>query len=206
MSTGDFLGPIGNASEKYVDGNPVTRRLLRRFLGEIDTALLELAPSSVLDVGCGEGVVTERVARLLPSASLVGLDADDPRLSAEWERRSLDNLSFRVGSGYDLPYEAGSFDVVSAMEVLEHVERPRDLLAEMARVARQALLVSVPREPLWRLSHLAASRDVRRLGNTEGHINHWSSSRFADLVSGVGRVERLRRPFPWTLVVVRLER
>ena len=90
MSDEDFLGPIGNASEKYSDGNPVTRRLLERFLERLDAALLELAPTSVLDVGCGEGVVTERFAALLPKAEVLGLD--DESLAAEWANRRLDNL------------------------------------------------------------------------------------------------------------------
>jgi 2-polyprenyl-3-methyl-5-hydroxy-6-metoxy-1,4-benzoquinol methylase len=202
MSSGDFLGPIGNASEKYADGNPITRALLRRFLTEIDATVQQLAPSTVLDVGCGEGVVTERMAVLLPDAEVVGLDAEDERLAAEWGRRRRENLTFRVGSGYELPYGPKEFDLVCAMEVLEHVERPEVLLGEMARVARRALLVSVPREPLWRISHLLAGRNVRSLGNTPGHINHWSSSDFAALVSRFGRPNRIRRPFPWTMAVV----
>jgi 2-polyprenyl-3-methyl-5-hydroxy-6-metoxy-1,4-benzoquinol methylase len=202
MSSDDFLGPIGNASAKYADGNPVTRALLQRFLAEVDTSVRQLAPSTVLDVGCGEGVVTERLAGLLPEVTVVGLDADDPRLAVEWRRRGGDNLAFRVGSGYQLPYDANSFDLVCAMEVLEHVERPDALLGEMARVARRALLVSVPREPLWRISHVMAGRNLRSLGNTPGHINHWSSKDFAALASRFGNPRRVRRPFPWTLVVV----
>jgi hypothetical protein len=72
----------------------------------------------------------------------------------------------------------------------------------MARVARRAVLVSVPREPLWRISHLLAGRDVRRLGNTDGHINHWSSRGFEELSSKFGRVERVSRPFPWTMTSI----
>lgn len=204
MSTEDFLGPIGNASEKYAAGNPLTRVLLRRFLAEVDRAARELTPSSLLDVGCGEGVVTERIARLLPDANVVGIDADDLRLASEWMRRRQGNLSFRVGSGYELPYEANSFDLVCAMEVLEHVERPREVLAEMARVARRAVLVSVPREPLWRIAHLLAGRDVAALGNTPGHINHWGKRDLGSLVSEFGHVATLSTPFPWTVAVVEI--
>ena len=87
--------------------------------------------------------------------------------------------------------------------MLEHLERPRDALAELARVARGAVLVSVPREPLWRLSHLLALRDVRRLGNTPGHVNHWSSREFRRLAGEHGDVVSFKRPFPW--LIIRLE-
>lgn len=51
--------------------------------------------------------------------------------------------------------------------------------------------------------HLLAGRDVRELGNTPGHINHWSSRAFADFVSEYATVTRVRRPFPWTVVVAK---
>lgn len=203
MTSEDFLGPIGNASEKYAAGNPVTAALLRRFLDQIDSSVRDIAPRSVLDVGCGEGVVTERIARELGGATVVGIDADDARLTKEWATRIRENLSFQTGTAYELDFADDSFDLVCALEVLEHVERPRDALAEMARVTKGALLLSVPREPHWRISHVLAGRDIARLGNTPGHINHWSARSFASLVSEFATVVNVRRPFPWTVVMTR---
>jgi hypothetical protein len=60
----------------------------------------------------------------------------------------------------------------------------------------------VPREPLWRFAHVLAGRNVRELGNTPGHINHWSSSALKRLVARHGTVERSWKPVPWTAVVV----
>ena len=74
----------------------------------------------------------------------------------------------------------------------------------MARVARKAMLLSVPNEPSWRISHLLAGRNLRALGNTPGHINHWSKRAFTELVSEYGRIEEAGGVFPWTLVVARL--
>ena len=199
-SLSDFVGPSGNASDKYGSRNPLTRLLLRRFLAEIDSSLRELEPGSILDVGCGEGVVTERMARLT-SAHTVGVDLGDENLRAQWGRREAPGLSFRPASAYDLPFEARAFDCVCALEVLEHLERPRDALSELTRVARGALLLSVPREPLWRIAHVLAGRDLRSLGNTPGHVNHWSPEDFERLVSEFGNVISVRKPFPWTVVV-----
>jgi hypothetical protein len=73
----------------------------------------------------------------------------------------------------------------------------------MRRVARRHLLVSVPREPLWRALNLARGAYVADLGNTPGHVNHWSRRAFERLLAGYGKVE-IRTPFPWTMALVRI--
>jgi hypothetical protein len=88
--------------------------------------------------------------------------------------------------------------------VLEHVPDPEATLAEMARVARRRLLVSVPREPLWRGLNMARGAYLRDLGNTPGHVNHWSRRGFESLLSRYGTVEEARSPFPWTMLLVRV--
>jgi hypothetical protein len=88
--------------------------------------------------------------------------------------------------------------------VLEHVPDPQRTLAEMARVARRHLLVSVPREPLWRAINMARGAYLRDLGNTPGHVNHWSKRGFVSLLSRHGTVEEVRSPLPWTMLLVRV--
>ena len=75
---------------------------------------------------------------------------------------------------------------------------------EMARCAERYLLVSVPREPLWRGLNMARGAYLAQLGNTPGHLNHWSRRSFARLLSRFGQVVELRSPFPWTMLLVRL--
>jgi ubiquinone/menaquinone biosynthesis C-methylase UbiE len=199
--TDDFVGPSGNATDKYGSRNPLTRVLLTRFLRELDTSIRDLGPASILDVGCGEGVVTERLATVA-AAPTIGVDIGDERLQEQWRRREGRHLSFRPASAYALPFPDRSFDCVCAIEVLEHLERPQEALAELSRVTQRALLLSVPREPVWRIVHVLAGRDVRSLGNTPGHINHWSTRAFERLVGQFGRVVDVRKPFPWTVLVV----
>ena len=196
-------GAAGNTYDKYGTRNPVARLLVRRFLAEVEAIVMDVAPASVLDVGCGEGVVTERIAQLLPAARVVGLDVADPTLLDEWTARQGGNLRFTSGSAYSLPYSDDEFELLCAVEVLEHLEHPTRALAELARVSSRALLLSVPREPLWRVANVLSGRYVRDLGNTPGHVNHWSSSQFVRLVGTTGDIVRVRRPIPWTLVALR---
>jgi 2-polyprenyl-3-methyl-5-hydroxy-6-metoxy-1,4-benzoquinol methylase len=162
------------------------------------------APDSVLDVGCGEGVLTERWAAELDPRPVVGIDLADPKLEAEWARRGRPNLTFTAtgDASAGLPFADGEFDLATAIEVLEHVPDPERTVAEMARVARRHLLVSVPREPLWRGLNLARGAYLRDLGNTPGHVNHWSRRAFVSLLSRHGTVLEARSPFPWTMLLV----
>ena len=140
----------------------------------------------------------------LVDGRVVGLDLADPKLRGEWERRARPNLEFQTADATALPFSDGEFDLAAAIEVLEHVPDPEATLAEMARVARRHLLVSVPREPVWRALNLARGAYVRGLGNTPGHVNHWSKRAFASLLGRFGEIERARSPFPWTMLLVRV--
>ena len=110
--------------------------------------------------------------------------------------------SFAVADAEALPFADGEFGLVAAIELLEHVEDPARALAELARVARSHLLVSVPREPLWRALNVARGAYVRDLGNTPGHLNHWSKVGFHSLLTDYGTVQEVRTPFPWTMLLV----
>jgi 2-polyprenyl-3-methyl-5-hydroxy-6-metoxy-1,4-benzoquinol methylase len=196
--------PTGNTFDKYGSQNPVVKRLMTGFHSTLDELWAKAAPGSVLDVGCGEGVLTVEWAERLGDGRIVGIDLDDPKLRSEWERRSRGNLEFRAEEATRLSFEDDEFDLAAAIEVLEHVPEPEATVAEMARVARRHLLVSVPREPLWRGLNMARGAYVRDLGNTPGHVNHWSKRAFVSLLSHYGTVEEARSPFPWTMLLVRV--
>jgi SAM-dependent methyltransferase len=195
----------GNTYDKYGSTNPVVRRLMGAFEGTLDELFTQADPQSLLDVGCGEGVLTHQWAeRLGDERRVVGIDLDDPALHAEWAKRTAPNLEYRVMKAENLPFADGEFDAATAIEVLEHVPDAEHTVAEMARVAKRWLLVSVPREPLWRGLNMARGAYWKDLGNTPGHVNHWSKRSFVALLSRHGEVVQARSPFPWTMLLVRL--
>jgi ubiquinone/menaquinone biosynthesis C-methylase UbiE len=193
----------GNTYDKYGSTNPVVKRLMARFEGTLEELFGAAAPQSLLDVGCGEGVLTANWAPRI-EGRVVGIDLDDAQLHAEWAKRQAPNLEYRVMKAENLPFADDEFDVATAIEVLEHVPDPEHTVAEMARVARRWLIVSVPREPLWRALNVARGAYLKDLGNTPGHINHWSKRGFVQLLSRYGTVAEARSPFPWTMLLVRL--
>jgi 2-polyprenyl-3-methyl-5-hydroxy-6-metoxy-1,4-benzoquinol methylase len=194
----------GNTYDKYGSTNPVVRRLMATFERTLDELFTKADPASILDVGCGEGVLVQQWAQRLVDRRVVGIDLEDPSIQAEWAKRQAPNLEYRVMKAENLPFADGEFDMASAIEVLEHVPDPVHTVAEMARVAGRWLLVSVPREPLWRGLNLARGAYLRDLGNTPGHLNHWSKRSFVALLQRHGEVVEARSPFPWTMLLVRL--
>jgi 2-polyprenyl-3-methyl-5-hydroxy-6-metoxy-1,4-benzoquinol methylase len=195
----------GNTYDKYGSSNPAVRRMMAAFERSLDELLAHAEPRSLLDVGCGEGVLVHRWAeRLGAQTRVVGIDLEEESIQAGWAERQAPNLEYRTMLAENLPFADNEFDLASAIEVLEHVPDPAHTVSEMARCAERHLLVSVPREPLWRMLNMARGAYWSQLGNTPGHLNHWSRRSFVRLLSRHGQVVEVRSPFPWTMLLVRL--
>ena len=173
----------GNTFDKYGSTNPVVRRLMTGFHAQLDELFEQAGPTSILDVGCGEGVLTHEWAGKLNGGRIVGIDLDDPQLHEPWKTRTAPNLEYHVMKAEAMPFAENEFDMATAIEVLEHVPDPEETLCEMHRCAKQWILVSVPREPIWRAVNVARGAYWKTLGNTPGHVNHWSSASFRKLLS-----------------------
>ncbi len=191
----------GNNYDKYASTNPIEQRMMRGFFEALDAALDGLSPSTIVEVGAGEGRITEHLAARFPDATICGLDLPDDELAGQWSGLDAPML---FGDVTRLPFVDGSIDLVIGLEVLEHVPDPRRALAEIARVGASHAIVSVPREPIWRIGNMARGRYLRDLGNTPGHVNHWSARSFERFVGGELTVERTWRPLPWTMVRARV--
>jgi SAM-dependent methyltransferase len=190
--------PSGNVYDKYASRNPFERALVGRFLSALDASLPARPPAQVLDLGAGEGVVSRRVLQRFPAASVIGVDLARPAGPAPWPEGGWQAVLADVAR---LPFVAAGAELVLAVELLEHVADPRPVLAEIARVAAGRVVLSVPKEPVWRAGNVLRGRYLSRLGNTPGHLHHWSRREFTALVSGHLRIVEVRSPLPWTVVV-----
>ena len=196
---------VGNFEDKYTSSNPIARMLVNGFLEAVTDLFVLAQPGgkSVLEVGCGEGKLA---TRLLRNASDLGgaparYLATDVSLDTI-NRAELDpRIETQVASIYELPFAADSFDVVVCCEVLEHLEDPARGLAQISRVARERVLISTPKEPLWRAMNMARGKYLRALGNTPGHIQHFSRRELQALAATRLQLLELRTPLPWTVIL-----
>jgi trans-aconitate methyltransferase len=108
----------GNYFDKYGSDNPLVRWVVGRYL-ETLYALLERHPfDAVLDAGCGEGAIVDRIIDRYAPRRVVGLDVD-PDLLARLGRTHPDH-EFRIGTLQDY-HDPDPYDVVLCLEVLEHI-------------------------------------------------------------------------------------
>lgn len=188
--------PTGNTYDKYGSTNAVEQRMMRGFMRALDDMLAGLAPRRILEIGVGEGHVMARVRERFPGVPLVGVDLPDEGLRDEWRNQ---DLACMFGDATTLPFPDDSFDLVLAIEVLEHVPSPDAALRELGRVCSGTFVASVPFEPIWRAGNVLRRRYLRDLGNTPGHVNHWTRWGFQRFVESEFHVQQTRSPLPWTM-------
>jgi ubiquinone/menaquinone biosynthesis C-methylase UbiE len=199
------IGPggviVGNVYDKYGSKNTIARALMGGFLRAVSDLYGSVRPRSVLEVGCGEGRLAQHLIERGPRPER--FEACDLELGTL--APDLDPLiHFREASIYQLPYADGELDLVVCCEVLEHLETPERGLAELTRVARRAVLLSTPREPLWRALNLLRGKYWRDFGNTPGHVQHFGSRALVALAERKLDLIERRQPIPWTVLLGRV--
>jgi SAM-dependent methyltransferase len=111
------------------------------------------------------------------------------------------NIPFAVRNVYDLKPTSDAADLIICCEVIEHLENPNAALDVLASLAKPWLLVSVPREPLWRMLNMARGRYLNDFGNTPGHLSHFSTREFIKFLRHRVAIVEVRKPLPWTMVL-----
>jgi 2-polyprenyl-3-methyl-5-hydroxy-6-metoxy-1,4-benzoquinol methylase len=191
--------------QKHESSNPVQRKLIGAFHDHVVAFVRRAEPTRIIEVGCGEGYVLAELQRAGIAAELIGvdssaaaIDAARGRVAPPAELHVVDARQVRASFSGRRP------DLVMMLEVLEHLEHPDAVLDDLAALTTRYVLLSVPREPLFRGMNLLRLKNVRRFGNDPEHVNHWSARAFAKLVAGRFEVVATALPFPWTVVLGRV--
>jgi 2-polyprenyl-3-methyl-5-hydroxy-6-metoxy-1,4-benzoquinol methylase len=195
----------GNVYDKYGTSNPVARRLMAGFMSQLDELAERTGAREAHEVGCGEGELAIRLAQR--GIQMRGTDAFHQVLE-EARRRATSagvEIDFEAVPVEELDPDRHAAELIVCCEVLEHLDDPERALDVLAGLARPWLIASVPREPLWRALNLARLSYVGELGNTPGHLNHWSKRDFVRFLTRRFEVGEVRNPTPWTMVLCRVQ-
>lgn len=187
---------------KYRTGNPLVRWLIRRYMRHLVAIIRELRPTSIVDFGCGEGIVAQQIWKSFgPSVRYRGIDRSS--LAVEEARRLNPHYSFQQADLFQLDDEPATVDLVLCLETLEHQTGPAQLVGKMARWARASAVVSVPWEPYFRTGSLLRGKYFTTLGNHPEHVQHFRpASLQALLIEYFPKVTTSTR-FPWIFAVGR---
>jgi 2-polyprenyl-3-methyl-5-hydroxy-6-metoxy-1,4-benzoquinol methylase len=195
--------PGGNHYPKYTVRNPLARRLVDGFMAALADLAQRSGARQVHEVGCGEGFLSTMLAQ--GGFAVRGSDISPSAVAIAQRRAAALGVpaTFRVADLHDLRPPLDGAELVVCCEVLEHLADPPRALALLARLAQPHLIVSVPREPLWRMLNMARVRYWAALGNTPGHLQHWSARNFLALLENHVEVREVRAPLPWTMALCR---
>ncbi|MBP9763572.1 MAG: class I SAM-dependent methyltransferase [Candidatus Pacebacteria bacterium] len=190
---------IRQFTDKYKKANFIEKILLKNFFNTIKSIIPENT-KSVAEIGCGAGISTEKLRDFFINQQTFFASDLDPEL-VEMAKEKNKGVSFGVESIYDLNHTDGEFDLVFCLEVMEHLEEPEKALKEISRITKEYVIISVPREPLWRILNMARGSYWKDLGNTPGHINHWSKRGVSKFISREFKVLKVCSSTPWTIVL-----
>ena len=188
----------GQDAAKYGSTNPVVRGLLDRWTRRLQGVLGPLS-GTVVDVGIGEGLCLERL--LAADGAAGGSGARVLGVEYRFDKaeiaRKVPGVDVTVGDAGLLPFPDRSVDLVLCIEVLEHLPTVAPAVAELARVAKDRCVVSVPWEPWFRLGNLARGKNVGRLGNDPEHLRMFTPRRLRrTMLQSFSRVDVIP-VFPW---------
>jgi ubiquinone/menaquinone biosynthesis C-methylase UbiE len=176
----DYKEKGGNYFDKHGSKNPFIKYLMNQFHNVLFVLINKINIKTLLDVGCGEGSTTSTIQKKFPKINIKAIEFDDSTIEKANEINS--GLKVEKGDIYNINFKDHCFDVVLSSEVLEHLEYPEKAIKECKRVSNKYCIFSVPNEPWWRISNILRLSYLPRLGNTPGHIQHWTKKGFRRLL------------------------
>ncbi len=194
--------PSSNES-KHESRNPAQRAVIARFYRQLVKLVKQVAPASILDVGCGEGYTLAALRAAGIEAAMTGIDLSADAI-AKARQRLPGEVTLSVGDARELHASAAArFDLVIMTEVLEHLDEPARMLPILAGLSRGPVILSVPWEPYFRGLNFLRGTHLARWGNDPGHVQSWTRARFHGFLAQQFVVEASPVVFPWTMVLAR---
>ena len=186
----------GQDEEKYNSDSIFIQRVLKTWTVKLQDTVGTVPSGAVIaDIGVGEGFCLER---FLPDGHrAIGVEYRHDKATVAKQR--IDGLLPILGDAGMLPLPDRSADLVTSIEVLEHLVTDEPAVAELARICRGRCVVSVPWEPWFRLGNLVRGKHVSRFGNNPEHVQFFTPRRLKTLMEKSFSQVTIIKAFPWLI-------
>lgn len=174
---------------------------MAKYLSDLDELVFRTNSPKIHEIGCGEGHLISRYfdGRRI----LIASDYSKEIINEAIRNHPSMGIRFLSESIYNLSSDYAA-DCIICCEVLEHLEYPEKAIEVLSQLAKPYLLASVPNEPIWRFLNIIRGAYIKDLGNTPGHLNHWSSAQFLELLERKFDIIQVKKPFPWTMALCKV--
>ncbi len=180
-------------------GDPIARIPLNCFLRTLQHLLDPLGVKKILDAGCGEGFVAKYLISRNRNLIIEGIDISGEAIVASKE--FCPEVAFHKADICKSGYADKSFDLVLAIEVLEHLSNPEIAISEARRLSCRYCIFSVPLEPYYRICNFLLGKNMKRLGSPSEHLWNWSLKEFHLLLKKYFGKVNLKISFPWVIAI-----
>jgi SAM-dependent methyltransferase len=135
---------LENTGERFLPGAMFSAEVAYDHLTRYRLAERYVRGRKTVDLGCGAGYGTYSLTKV--TRSILGVDLSEEAVAHDAQRYRAPNLRYEVGDVTNLPYEAGSFEAAVSFEVIEHLQRPEELVLEAKRLLKEdgIFVVSTP--------------------------------------------------------------
>lgn len=154
---------------------------MRNLFGDLD-----IRPSKILDIGCASGYLTSQIASFFPTAEVFGIDVY--KNAIEYGQRIYPNIKFKVVDAHKLPFNNQTFDLITCIETLEHLEGPEGALREMYRCLKDDGKILIGQDTdnlLFKIIWLIWTRSTGKVWN-DSHIHPYRPGELERLIEAYG--------------------
>lgn len=155
----------------------------------------------IVDLGCGEGILLEKLIQRFPDANVLGIDPSPENVSI-CRKHGLDVYA---GSAYELPLESASVDCVLFIEVIEHLKNPELAIREIYRVLKKEgrLILLSPNDSVFKLARLLTFK-FKEAFYDAGHVKQWHPAEMIKFLKSIGFETIYKRSLPFHLWLISL--